>query len=128
SVADANWPRILVTAKMIQRDFLEIASAVHAVHDLQRTSLGVIAEAARYPVNKRVRFVDEAYPDDRIQRECRIPQPGEPIIPISHPSNTFRQGKCGRGDQRAMLTANKQLQRQSRTMDHLSPPPLVLRL
>src|SRR4030095_3564078 len=46
SVADANWPRIFVTAKMIQRDFLEILSAVHAVHNLQRTSLGIIAEAA----------------------------------------------------------------------------------
>src|SRR5437899_2039028 len=60
SVADANWPRILVTAKMIQRDFLQIPSAVHAIHDLQRTSLGIIAEAAVYPLNERLRFVDEA--------------------------------------------------------------------
>src|SRR6266404_4843677 len=45
AVADPNRPRILVTAKMIQRDFLEIPSAVHAVHDLQRTSFGIIAEA-----------------------------------------------------------------------------------
>src|SRR5258707_13253671 len=66
SVADANWPRILVTAKMIQRDFLEIPSAVHAVHDLQRTSLGIIAEATLDPLYERIRFVDEAQPDERI--------------------------------------------------------------
>src|SRR5260370_33226140 len=36
--ADPNWPRILVTAKMIQRAFLEIPSAVHAVPDMKRTS------------------------------------------------------------------------------------------
>src|SRR5262249_31365527 len=59
SVADANWPRILVTAKMIQREFLEIPPAVHAVHDLQRTSLGILAKAALYPLNERLRFVDE---------------------------------------------------------------------
>src|ERR1700730_11384950 len=45
TIADANWPRILVTAKMVQRNFLEIPSAVHTVHDLHRTSLGIIAEA-----------------------------------------------------------------------------------
>src|SRR5215831_1273378 len=43
-IADPNWPGILITAKVIQRDLLEILSAIHAVDGLQRTSLGIVAQ------------------------------------------------------------------------------------
>src|SRR5262249_60483169 len=56
-----------------------------------------------------------------------IPTRGERETQFPPPANTFRQGKRRRCDQRAMVTANQELQHQGRAVDHLSPPPLVLR-
>src|SRR5215469_4355239 len=60
SIANPHWPRILVAAKLIERDLREILSPIHTVHNLQRTSLGIVAQPALQPVDEGLGFIDEA--------------------------------------------------------------------
>src|SRR5262245_13001845 len=43
-IADPHGPGILITAKLVKRDLFQILPAVYAVHDLQRTSLRIVAQ------------------------------------------------------------------------------------
>src|SRR5207302_10981369 len=78
------------------------------------------------PVDECLSFLDKTQWDQRVERECRISQPCEAIIPIAHSANLFGQGKCRRCNQRSMLPADQQLQHYGRTVKRFAPPAIVL--
>src|SRR5262249_5056390 len=128
SVSNTYRPRILVAAEMVKLNLVELLPAVHAVHHLQRTALGVVAQTPFQPINECLRFIHDTEPNQRVKCERRVSQPGVAIVPVPHSPYVLRQRKSRRSDQRSVFPADQQLQDQRRAIDHFSPPSLVLRL
>jgi hypothetical protein len=58
-IANAYRPLILVARKMIQRDLIELLSAIKPIHDLQGAALRVVTQATFQPFDKGFGFINE---------------------------------------------------------------------
>src|SRR5262249_46729666 len=98
-VSNAYWPRVLVATEVAESNFIELLPAIHAIHYLQGTALCVVTQAPFQPINECGCFFHETEPNQRIQRESRIPQPCVAIVPVPHSPNALRERERWRGDQ-----------------------------
>src|SRR5262249_11299643 len=85
-ISDAYRLRILIPTEMIQRNLVELLPAIEPIHHLQWTRLGIVTQSSFEPLNECFRFVDKSQSNEGIQRESRVSQPGEAVIPIAHAS------------------------------------------
>ena len=119
--------RTAVAFQMIERLFGEIGAAVDAVHELQ----GAGRVAVRFmptvlqPILESRRFFGEADPQEAIQRERGITNPGVAVVPVAHAADRLRQA-AGRGcDNRSGRLEREEFERQGGTLDDLTPAAVV---
>ena len=94
TVADADRLRVAIAAQMCQLHLLKVTLATNAVHDLQVFSVGV-RETAQ-PVGEGAGLLGKAEHVEGVERERRVAQPCETIIPVAHTADMLRQ-RCGWG-------------------------------
>ena len=77
------------------------------------------------PAHERAGLVGVAEPHEGVERERRVADPGVAVVPVAHAADLLGQAEGGRGDDRAVLLRDEQLQRQRGAVDHLAPAALV---
>ena len=70
-------------------------------------------------------LVGEAQAEQRVDRERRVADPGEAVVPVALAADLLGQPRGRRRDQRAGRRVRHQLQRHRRAFDHLPPPSRV---
>ena len=119
SVADADRLRAFVAGQPGNFVFLEPSVARDAVDDLQVVRRA--GDRAQEPLVPRLRLVEDARSDQRIEGEGRIPKPAKAIVPVARPAQLFRQG-CRRGrDDAAGLPVRERLQGEKRAKNGVAP-------
>src|SRR5262249_7863315 len=95
-VAEAYGLRALVAGEPGQVHLGEAAAAADVVHDRQ---IGRRAgDGTQQPVAELARLVEVAAEHQRVEREARVAQPDEAVVPVAHASDLLREGGRRRGD------------------------------
>src|SRR6202020_637172 len=119
AVANSDRSRAFVARQPWNFEFLEPPFASHAVKNLQIVR-GPGAGAQEPPV-PRLRFVENAGPNQRVKREGRVPKPAISIVPIARAPQLFGQGGRRGRDDAPGLPVRERLQRQKRAKNRLAP-------
>ena len=90
-IADSDRSGAFVARQPGMFEFLEPPFARYAVENLQvvRSS----GDRPQEPLVPRLRFVEDARPNQRIKGEGRVPKPAISIIPVARAAQLFRQGR-----------------------------------
>ena len=105
-VADPDRPGSLVPGKLLQLKLGQPALAPDPVHDLDLRR--VTRAHPHQKVAERQRLGRVTGGQQRLQREHRVAQPAEAVIPVAHAADVLRQRRCRRRDHRAgRLTSPK---------------------
>ena len=121
-VPDPDGMGARVPGELVPGRFGQVATAVDPVHDLQpavRVRLQVgheLHELLRLPVE-----VEEV---ERLQRERRVPDPGEPVVPVAFPARGLGQRCRQRRHGRPRRHVREALDRQRGALDRF-PPSMV---
>ncbi len=84
-----------------------------------------LAEPLGQPAHERLGLLGEAEPQQRVEREGRVADPGVAVVPVALAAELLRQARRRRGDDRARRAVREQLERERRPVHHLAPAPLV---
>ena len=124
AVADAHRPRPAPALEMIQGLLGQIGTAVDAVHDLQRVAAVAVpfVGAVPQPAAEGGGLLGEAEPEQRVDGERAVPDPGVPVVPVALAAGLLGQPGGGRGHDRAGRRVGHQLERDRRARHHLPPP------
>ncbi len=108
----------------------DLCAAVDGVHDLERSGLvaDALAEAVRQPVHESGRLVGEAEPEQGVEGEGGVADPGVAVVPVAAAADLLGQARRRRGDHRAGRLIREQLEHESRAVHGLAPAPSVARL
>ena len=108
----------------------QVGAAVDPVHDLQRPARPdlPLARAVGQPVHERRGLFGEAEPQQPVERERRVADPGVAVVPVAPAAELLGQRGRRRRDERAGRRVGQQLQRQRRAHHHLAPAAAVARL
>ena len=90
----------------------EVLVPVDAVHDLQRAVGPEVVAAVLYPPHERARLGGVPEPDQRVQREGRVADPGVAVVPVALAAELLREAARGRGDERSEPVRHEQLENQ----------------
>ena len=123
-VADAHRPGVLVPWQPVERQLRKPPLAGGAVHGLQLRR--ITAGSAKEPVAPRGRLGEKATVDEREEREGRVPQPAESVVPVPDAADLLRQRSGGRRDDAAGRREGEALQRDRRAKDLLFPRTFVV--
>src|SRR5215211_1828887 len=98
-VADAHRRRVAPAAQMRQLALGEVVLAADPVHDLERALAGPAARGARHEGDELLHLVRAGADVERLDREARVPDPGEAVVPVALAAHGLRQrGRGGRHD------------------------------
>src|SRR5262245_9906923 len=98
TVADSHGPGATIAVQVIEGLLREIVPAVDAVNDLQ-CGAGINLSGTRLqPSHEFVGFLRESDPEQPVQREGGVADPGVAIVPISAPAEQLWQTACRRRD------------------------------
>ena len=86
TVAHPDRAGASISAEMVELPLDEVAPAVDAVHDLQVSAALVPADLLQKP-HELVGLAIVAHGIQRGQREGRVPEPDEPVVPVAHPAD-----------------------------------------
>ena len=116
-----------VALPVVQDLLLQVRGAVDPVHDLQRPRglPGLLLSPVRQPAPERLGLLGEPQPEQGMDREGPVPDPGVAIIPVALAADLLGQTGGGGGDQPAGGGVGHQLQGDGRAVDHLPPPTPV---
>ena len=89
AVADAHRAGAGVAGEVVELALGELAATVDAVHDLE--VLGVSRDRPQQPVAPAPRLVGVAGPDERLEREGRVAQPAEAVVPVAFAAEVLRE-------------------------------------
>ncbi len=130
AVADPHRLRSAISLPVVQRLLRQIRGAVHPVHDVERTALAahLLLDAVPQPAGERRRLLGEAHPEQCVDRERPVADPGVPVVPVALATDLLGQAGGGSGDQRPGRGVGHQLQRDRRPLQGLPPPSGVRRL
>ncbi len=121
-VSDANGLRSLVALEPRQLELDQPPLARDAVEDLE--VLRRSGDRAEQPLSPLARFVEIAGPEEGEQRQSRVTQPAEAVVPVAHAPDRFRQRRRGRCDDAPRRRVRQRLQRDERAPDGIGPAPL----
>ena len=122
TVADAHRARAAIAGQRERRSVRALA-AVEPVEDAQprmRQLRGV-----QQPPEEGLALVRAAELHQRAQRERRVAQPAEAVVPVALPADLLGQRARGRRRDRAGWRVDQQLERQRAADDRLPPRPCV---
>src|SRR5882672_12896126 len=94
---------------------------VNSIHNLQGPVRIQFVTSGVYPVHETRGLFGQSYPEQSVEREGGVPNPGVSVIPVAGASNRFRQAASRRRDNRACWRIGEQLERQRRAMHHFAP-------
>ena len=118
-VADAHRLRALVAGEPRHLPFGQAPLAGDAVHDLHL--VGAAGDGAQQPVAPRLRLLVVAGVHQREQRERRVAQPAEAVVPVARAAELLRQRRGRRRDDAAGRRVGQRLQRDQRAHDRVGP-------
>ena len=84
--------------------------AADPVHDLQRALAGAAAGGARHERDELLRLVRAGADVERLEREARVADPGEAVVPVALAADGLGQRRGRRGDDRAGRAVGEALQ------------------
>jgi hypothetical protein len=125
AVADADGPRAAVPVEVVERVFGQVAPAVDPVHDLQGSVPAGFVDARLQPLHEPRRLLGEADPQQRVEGERGVPDPGVAVVPISHASQLLGEAAGGRRDDGARGLEREKLEDQRGAVDDLAPAAAV---
>jgi hypothetical protein len=96
SIPDAHGPSALVTGQPRQLDFRQAPLAADAVHDLDLP--GSAADGVEDPVEEALGFILGSAAEQREERERRVAQPAEAVVPVALAARCFREPESRGGD------------------------------
>ncbi len=121
-IADAHRAAALVSRQPRQLVFGQPTLAGDAVHDLHFRRMP--RDGAQQPLAPGARLGPIARAEQSVQRQRRVADPAEPVIPVADPAERFRQrGRRRRYDPAGRLVG-QHFQRDQRAYDGLAPRPL----
>ena len=120
-VADANRRGAVVAGQPRDLPFGQAALAADPVHDLHL--LGTAGDRAQQPLSPSLRLVVEAGIHQREQRERRVAQPAEAIVPVSAPAQLLRQRRSGGRNDSAGRPISQRLERDQRAHNGIRAMP-----
>src|SRR5262245_13281654 len=106
---------------MIEGLLRQRMAPVNSIHNLQRPVGIQLVTSCIHPLHETRRLFGQSYPEQSIEREGGVSNPGVSVIPVADASNRFRQTAGWRRDNRACRLIGEQLQRQRGTMYRLAP-------
>src|SRR6516165_704415 len=80
-IADANRTRTRITRQVVPRRFRQVATAVNAVHDLQRAVLGRLNVGDE--LHELVRFQVQFKPVECLEHKRRVAHPRVAVVPVA---------------------------------------------
>ena len=122
-VAHANGERVLVAGEPVELELGQAALAAEAVHDPQVAR--VAGHRAQQPLPPFLRFALVAGQQHAVERERRVPEPADPVVPVPRAADLLGDRRGRRGDDAAGRPVGQRLQRQERPHHGLAPFPLV---
>ena len=122
AVADAHGLRVAPAGEVWQLALAEVVLAADPVHDLQR---GASAGRARHEGDELLRLVAAAADVERLQRQARIADPREAVVPVALPAHRLGQRRRRRGDDRARRSIGQAFEDTRAESDELAVRPCV---
>ena len=112
---------------MVEHLLANVRAAVDAVHDLERARIraGLVDDAIVEPSQELASLFDVAESQQRVDRERRIADPGEPIVPVALSTHLLRKPHRRGRDQSTGRRIGEQAQGDRGTLDDLAPAPDV---
>ena len=134
AVADPYRACPHVAGEIVAGRLGEVAASVDSVHDLKRPVL--VGLQVGHELHELVRLPVEVQEVERLQREGRVADPGEPVVPVPLAPGGLGQRGGQRCHGRARRHVGEALDRQGRALDRLpegmvrhprlgDPPPPV---
>ena len=119
AVADPDRARPPPPGQVVQGLLGQVAFPADAVHDLQLERAVEVTAADRVQDEAPVldRLPVEAQAVQRPEHERRVPDPGEPVVPVARPAGRFRQRGRRRGHDGAGRGVAERLQGQGAAVD-----------
>ena len=124
-VPDPYGGGALVPREPLELVLVEATFSRDAVHDLQ--VLGVAGHGSDHPVAPPRRLVDVPGGHQGVERERRVPDPAEPIVPVPHPAEELGERGRRRGHDAPRRLVRERLQRDEGALDLVLPSTLVRR-
>ena len=122
-VPDADRPRPLVSGQPVERELRQPPFSARPVHRLQ---IGRIAsDGSEQPRPPGGRLGREPARHQRVQRERRVSEPADAVVPIAHPSKLLGQ-RCGRGRDNAPGGFERQRLEHDQRTQHVIAPLAVI--
>jgi len=123
AVPDPHRPRAAPALEVIEHLLGQVGTAIDPVHDPQRTRAVpcLVRGAVLEPLAERGGLVDVTEPEQRVNGERAIPDPGVPVVPVALAAFLLGQPGGRRGHQGAGGRVGHQLERHGRPGDHLAP-------
>ncbi len=106
---------------MGEAELAEVVTAVDPVNDLQRAVGILLAAALVQPAHELGGLFGEADPQQGVEREGGVADPGVAVVPVAHPADILGQATGGRGDDGAGRLVGEELERQGRAVNRLTP-------
>ncbi len=114
-VADADGAVPLVAGEMLEHPFLRVAVAVDPVGGLEDALvlLGDVAEVLEEPLH----LLRVPEPLERVQREVRVAEPAEAVVPRAPRAGVLREARRRGGEEGARVLVLVELERECRADD-----------
>ena len=101
-----------------------VLAAIYAVERLQEAVFVLVATLPE-PAHEVPGLVLEADVDEGVERQCRVPEPGVTVIPVSLSPDPLGQTHRGGGDERSRRIVDHELEDERATVDYLPPASLI---
>ena len=118
AVADPHRTRARVAREVVARGLGQVPAAVDPVHDLERAV--VVWLEVGDELHELVRLPVEVEEVKRLQREGRVPHPGEAVVPVALAARRLRQGGGERRHGRPRRHVGQPLDRERRALDRIA--------
>jgi hypothetical protein len=123
AVPDPHRPGAAPALEVIERLLGQVRAAIDPVHDPQRARavLRLVRGAVLEPVAEPGGLVEVTEPEQRVDGERAVPDPGVAVVPVALAAFLLGQPGGRRGDRRAGGRIGHQLECHGRPGDHLAP-------
>src|SRR5262249_47298691 len=98
-IAHANRARTCITRQVVPRRFVQLATTIDAVHDLQRTVL--VGIDIGNELHALVRFPVKVEPGQRLEHKGCVAHPRVTVAPVALSARCLWKGRGGSSDRRS---------------------------
>src|SRR5260370_20995209 len=111
-----------MAVEVIERLLNQILPPIDSVHDLQRLARTRLFADRGHKAHELFGLLGESETQEGIDSECRIPDPGVAVVPVTSAANDFRQAARGRCNDRASGFVRQQFESEGGTVNYFAPP------